>query len=203
MPLRTKLFIIIGVIVLIILSISMFFLVGAEKIKEKIDPSASTPALTDTNSSQSTQTNVDQQVGQTVNDVDVSKVEIKKLTSEETEKNGVRQLARIFTERYGSYSTDSNFQNVKDLESLSTNDLWQVLKAKIGTTQNGSEYLGMSTKVVSMKLTKWGASSAQVDLDTLRKEEKSGGAITSKNQSITVYLVKTSGKWLVDDVKWE
>jgi hypothetical protein len=201
LSLRARLFIIISLIVLVILGISIFLVIRSKK-----------PVGGET-----TTTTVG---GNTVNVIDSSNFNynpnfntplaggevpqgtpIKPSTPLEIEQNAVRQLAKIFVERYNSYSTDNNFQNIIDVKELVTPELWQTLSAKIGKTQTAGSFMGVTTKVFTSELKDWGSKAATVSLSTAIREEKNG-ALSNRQQDLTVDLIKSGDGWLVAKFQW-
>src|SRR3989344_4404588 len=74
----------------------------------------------------------------------------------------VLNLARNFTERYGSWSTDTSYQNLRDLYPSVTSDLRREFDQTIaaGTTDQG--FKGAETRVINMSLDSYNQSRAQV-----------------------------------------
>lgn len=123
----------------------------------------------------------------------------------EAEKNAIRQLAKIFLERYGSYSTDSNYQNIRDVANLVTSEFWRILVVNIPVDSNpnpNSQFVGVTTVVMSAKLTKLSDISAEVMLDTVQTTDK-GGSESSDQKQAVVTLNKLGGDWLVSKLEWE
>ena len=203
MPLRTRIFIFISAAILLILGVSLLLIAASKKAKQNKVPASSTSTvgtsgnngaiqdtanyITDTSGSISGQTG--------------TKLTIQPLSSEEIEKNAVKQLAKIFIERYGSYSSDNNFQNIKEVKSLSTASLWTELSKKINSAPQTS-FVGVTTKVITSKVSDWSSGTATASLETTRTEENNG-VIKNSQQSATVYLVYSSSKWLVDKFEWK
>ncbi|OGH95071.1 MAG: hypothetical protein A2538_03990 [Candidatus Magasanikbacteria bacterium RIFOXYD2_FULL_41_14] len=124
-------------------------------------------------------------------------------TALETEQNSVRQLARIFIERYNSYSSAGNFENLLDVKDFSTPALWVKISGPLTSPRPPSgSFVGVSTLAVSSDLSDWQGSSAQVDIKTHITEDKEN-KVTSRLAGVSVYLVKTNGNWLVDKFIWE
>ena len=117
------------------------------------------------------------------------------------QKNGVQQLAKVFVERYGTYSTDNNFQNIKDVETLVTRSLWSKISAPISSKTVSQSFTGVTTKVISMDLTEWSDVKATVELKTSRIEEKNG-VVTTRYQTAVVSMVKQNVVWLIDKISW-
>jgi hypothetical protein len=118
----------------------------------------------------------------------------------EIEQNSVRQLAKIFTERFNTYSTDSGSQNIKEVQNLVSASMWKRITGK-GDTSGGT-FMGVTTEALTTSLDSWKPPSATVSLQTRRTIEQNG-LTSQKNQTITVTLTKASGSWLVDSYAWQ
>src|SRR3989344_3307594 len=190
MSLRARIFIIISIFVIFILGISIFLIV---RNKNKVaEPQTVTP--TDSTASQ----NGVQPSGQIlVGDQAPAGLPAKTATPLEAEKNGAVQLAKVFVERYGTYSSDNNFQNIKEVEALVTPALWSKISAPMNAKTSTASFVGVTTKVISLELTAWSDIAATVELKTTRTEEKNG-AVSTRYQNAIVQMVKTGGVWLAD-----
>ena len=202
MSLRARIFIIVSVVVLIILGISLFLM--SDFGKNAISPAAPTeqnlPETTQTNNSP-VNTTEQPVVNTTIPTIPVN------ITTEDTEKNAAKQLAKVFIERYGTYSTDNGSDNIRDVQGLVTPALWSTLSARINSTTvnenvapSGAFY-GISTQVFSMELVNWLPDNAKVSLQLVRTEEKNG-IRTVKHQNAEVIMVKQNEQWLVQNFKW-
>lgn len=200
LTLRTRIFIAISLVVLFILGISLIIIVSNKK-NQNNQAATSTPQTTTGNIIDQSNFN-SAQLQPNANTTVPSGLPVKAQTSVETEQNGVKQFAKIFAERYGSYSSDGNSQNVRDVETLVTLSLWTKISAKINTPQTAQSFYGITTRVITADLTKWSDSNAEVSLKTVRTETKSGNT-ANRYQNATVNLVKTGGTWLVDKFVWQ
>lgn len=197
MSLRARIFVVVSLIVLLVLGISIFLIISA-KNKAAQEQVQNTPTTTENIVEKN---NFDSaQLGQGATTVTPG-MPVKKLTSVEVEQNGVEQLAKIFAERYGTYSTDSNFQNIKDVQDLVTPALWTKLKAKI-TTGPAANFVGATAKVITSDLSDWDGASATVQMQaTVVKEQN--GVSTTLHQNVVVSMVKSGSSWLVNDFTWK
>ena len=194
MSLRARIFIIISIFVIFILGISIFLVVRNKN--KSAEPQTVTP--TDSTASQ----NGVQPNGQIlVGDQAPAGLPAKTATPLEAEKNGAVQLAKVFVERYGTYSSDNNFQNIKEVEALVTPALWSKISAPMNAKTSTASFVGVTTKVISLELTAWSDTAATVELKTTRIEEKNG-AVSTRYQNATVEMVKTGGVWLADKLVW-
>lgn len=193
--LRARIFILISVVLLIILAISVFLMMRFGKEKTATEPvNTSTGPLPSTSSPDTVP------VG-----TSISSPGARQLSLEDIEKNAAKQLAKIFIERYGTYSSDNESLNIKEVENLVASALWSSLSAKIKSGPNGqipgAEFMGMTTRVISAELKDWTGESAQAFLQTVRVEEKNG-VTNNQHQNVEVNLVKQGENWLVQNFKW-
>lgn len=195
MSLRTRIFIIISVIVLIILSISIFLVV-----KNKQQGNSNEPG----NISGGIDTAINPTTGMP-NDIGASApagLPVKPLSSLEIEKNNVEQLAKIFVERYGTYSTDNEFENIKEVKSLVTQALWSQISAVMNIKNTSQNFLGITTKVISVSISNWSADKVSLTLNAMRTEDKNG-ATTTRYQNVVVEMIKAGGVWLASSIVWQ
>ena len=195
MSLRARIFIVISIIVALVLAVSIFLLVRSRQKNTQTPQSTNTTQTPDNSSTVlpgvQTQTPTEIPAG----------LPAKVPTTQEIEQNGVRQLAKIFIERYGTYSTDNESQNIIEVQPLVTKSLWSKISAGIQTKTTNQPFVGLTTKVVTATLADWSASKAIVNLKTSRTESKDS-AITTRNQNVTVEMVKENGVWLANSIVW-
>jgi hypothetical protein len=118
------------------------------------------------------------------------------------------RLANLFTERFGSYSTQAQFQNVIDLKPFMTTKMQKWADTYVANQKklvvNATGYTIIATKVLTTTITSQTGTTAEVRLTTLRTEE--GTTIngqTSYNQDIILHLVKQDANWVVDEAQWQ
>ena len=195
MSLRARIFIIISVVVLLNLSVSILLVV-----KSRNSGSVNTPATTP-DSSNTNPDNLSNPAGGAGTQVPVGSP-VKPLTSLEVEQNGAEQLAKIFIERYGTYSTDNEFENIKEAQAFVSKALWSKISLGINVKNPNSGFLGLTTKVVSVDMISWSDSKAVFDLKIMRNENKSG-VVTTRYQNVIVEMVKENNVWLADSLVWK
>lgn len=116
-------------------------------------------------------------------------------------------VAKIFIERFGSYSTESNYANIDDILALATTTLQTQLntiadeaRAKLSAD---TAYYGISTKVISQNLDSSTDTETKLTVMTQREEAVGSPGNTSvKYQNITLDLVKSGDTWLVNSFTW-
>ncbi len=117
--------------------------------------------------------------------------------------HAAQSLARIFVERIGSYSSQSNYQNIDDLMDLMTarvQDWAQGLK----TEQNTDEYTGVTTRGLSLKTISFNEKrNAVIEVSAQRQYSADDKEDSIEYQKAQVHLVYTAGEWLVDGIFWQ
>jgi len=120
-----------------------------------------------------------------------------------------RKTAKIFVERYGSYSSQSNFQNIEDAIYLASSklavSLQQTLDEKRKIVTGGEVYNGVATKVLADEVIsgKFGEEKTVLLLKTQRITSTGSDNSGTKYQDAEVTVIKENGMWKVDEMRWK
>ena len=197
LSLRARIFIVISLVVLVVLGISIFLLVRSNKQTTPEDQPAGIENLP-------VETSLPVTAPVSVTNVS-GNIKVNPVSSLEAQQNATEQMAKIFLERFNSYSSESQYQNVRDVQTLVSNNYWIQLSAKLPTVQTvqdtSAPFVSMITKAYSSKLSLWSDASATVDLQVKITEEKNG-VVSGRDQQAKVFLVKEGQNWLVDKFEW-
>lgn len=134
--------------------------------------------------------------------------QIPPVSAEEKARNDVLVLAGTFVERFGSYSNQSNYENITDLRPFMTTGMqnWSGNYVKQLTDQNKNRagYYGITTKAASFDLKNFdfAGGAAEITVGTQRREN-SGEGEKVVYQDIELSIKKISDKWLVDGAWWQ
>lgn len=121
-------------------------------------------------------------------------------TTEERERIYVKQLARTFVERFETYSNQNDNRNITDASELATDNMAAYVATK--SQQEGSEYQGVTTKVISMDVVSFSGSSASVKIGAqVESQTRSASNTTYKNGRVE--LLKVDGVWKVSGLFWD
>ncbi len=124
-----------------------------------------------------------------------------------TDQESILRLARIFVERYGTFSNRNNFENITSLEPFMTTRFQQESAEYISQRQSNGipdEYYGITTTVASLQLEEFVEDeAATVRVATRRVETKSTQDPTVFTQYIQVQFKNVEGSWKVDSATWE
>lgn len=114
----------------------------------------------------------------------------------------VTNLARNFSERYGSWSTDSGFQNLYDLFPVITASLRQEFETTIARSASPSNFVGYSTKALNIDIQRLTEAQATVVVTTQRVQSGAGDNPVDY-EDLRLTMVKQGDFWYVDSADWQ
>jgi len=117
------------------------------------------------------------------------------------------RLANLFTERFGSYSSESEFQNIVELKSYMTKTMqvWadNYIKQLKAQPKTGG-YSSVVTKAVSTEVINSTSVKAEVKVTTQRQEEEANiNGSQTYYQDISLEFNKSDDDWLVNKATWQ
>lgn len=198
--LRARIFIITSVIVLLILGISIGLLLFSRSRQAPASPPAA-PIVDTTSGATNTLPIITAPLKTEVQDTVPTGIPVKERTPTEVTQGAVKQFAKIFIERYTTYSTDSNFQNIRDVEELVTPRLWSILSAKLATPPASTAFTGVTTQAIMVTLLDWQDTAATLEIKTRQVTTKGASASATTYVTYKVRLEKQANAWLVDSVE--
>lgn len=121
-------------------------------------------------------------------------------TGETNEELSIKQLARLFVERFATYSNQNNNQHIADVLPLVT----QKMASWVNTqkTTPGTSYTGVTTKVIASAVTSFASTASTVTVDVQQVTENEGGTQTSYRSGM-VNFIQEDGAWKVDGFFWK
>ena len=134
-----------------------------------------------------------------------------KVSDEEKMKSDLGRLAAAFSERFGSYSNQGEFENILDLKPLMTKKMqdWAddfIAKSK-AARGNTSVYFGVTTKAVSTNISELseGDGRAKVTVKNQRREASGTMADNVKiyYQELDLVFLKVGDEWKVNEATWK
>lgn len=118
----------------------------------------------------------------------------------------LESLSTSFTERYGSFSTESDYANLKDVMPLMTEAFAASTSAAIASATPEADYYGVTTRVLNVTVESRddAAGTARVRVSTQRQEAKGGVQnLSVKYQEIVLDFVTEEGGWKIDAADWQ
>ncbi len=188
MPLRTRIFILVTLVVLIVLGVSLVLVVKfSNKPAASVPVSQPSPSFNQSNFV----------IPGTPATVIPQNVTVKPSDSAAVTENTVRQLAKIFVERFNTYSSDNMFQNIRDVQAMVTDDYWKKIGLPLTRPINPpTTFVALTTKVMAITSSNVQASMALVVLKA-QKTSTSGALTSISNANYSVSLVKSGSDWLI------
>ena len=119
--------------------------------------------------------------------------------------SSAQAVAKTFAERYGSFSTEASFQNLRDVMPLMTVAFATETEQQIATMELGGNFYGVTTRVISLQIDQDDTTgTATASLQTQR-EEAFGTAqnITVKYQDIILGMILENDTWVVSSAEWQ
>lgn len=110
-----------------------------------------------------------------------------------------KQVAKIFVERFATYSNQNNNQNIDDVLSMST----PVMARWLETQRKDfvSEYIGVNTVVVASRVLNGDESKATVEVD-VQQENMTNNGVQVQQKTGRVDLVMENNDWKIDGFYW-
>ncbi len=116
----------------------------------------------------------------------------------------LQSLAIIFAERYGSYSTESDFSNIYDVMDLMSGSFKTETEKFLASVKAATEYYGVTTRVLTTKVTSSDETSATVEVSTQREESKGSPQNSEiKYQKLILSCLKENAVWKVNGAVWQ
>ncbi len=116
-----------------------------------------------------------------------------------------RQMAELFAERYGSYSNQGDYRNLRDLLPVMSAGYRSRTEAFLATAQTapGQPYEGVTSVKVSTDVRSMTDDEAVIAV-TLQQERSTGTAAPAiAYRTLRMELLRSGENWLVDAAVWE
>jgi len=145
---------------------------------------------------------------ETVNEPSVKETFENPLITEEPEVQGstaAQQMAELFAERFGSYSNQGDYQNLRDLLPVMTARYRSSTEAFLATAESapGQPYEGVTSVKISTDVRSVDEDSAVIAV-TLQQSRSVGVApATTGYRTLRMELEIVGTDWRVDEASWE
>lgn len=127
-------------------------------------------------------------------------------TAEEERQETVSRLARLFAERFGTFSNQSRYEGITDIMAVTTDSFQTWLREtylpKIKQDNSGLAYAGQTTRVMSVTIDKISDADAQVTVH-VQRAMTSELATEAQYPILKLSLIRSDNIWLVDSAHWD
>ncbi len=137
-----------------------------------------------------------------------SKEIVKDVAPEEKQKRELENFVSYFVERFGSYSNQTNMDNIKELKSFATDSFSKYIDKYVDEIWNKHPYslgyFGVVTKVVVVDIDNYSQNKTEftVKIDA-RREEKTDSGENTYNQKVVVEVLKTQNGYKINKLEWK
>lgn len=121
----------------------------------------------------------------------------------------LQRLAASFVERYGSYSNQSGYANILDLEIFMSRALKRLtldyIERSRGQNRQTDIYYGLTTKAVVVETKQFDDYAGQAEFIVKTQRKESAGVSANARtfqQDASVVIIKEGGAWKVDKLTW-
>jgi len=137
-------------------------------------------------------------------------IENKQVNKDEITKTELKMIAASFAERFGSFSNQSDYGNIRDLKIFMTAGMqkWAddfIIESR-AENSDSSIYHGFTTKAITKEIRQFdeAAGRAEILIKTQRKEAAgTTGNTTTFYQDIIIKFIKEKGAWKVSEANWQ
>lgn len=130
------------------------------------------------------------------------------LTAQETAlaEGDLQTLSTLFVERSGSFSSESNFANTKDLLPLMSAHYRQVTEQTMASAAPQTSYYAVTTRVLSVRMDMQDDTAGQAAATVSTQRQEAKGTIQNisvRYQMAKITFVKEGSVWRVDSLTWQ
>lgn len=154
-------------------------------------------------------TNLNTNINQLSNQTPTSTLVIPQVSEEDKLKAQLERLSTSFVERYGSYSNQSDFENLEDLLPFMSQSFSQwaedFVSLQRANRQESAIYYGLTTRALNSETIEFAPENGLIKVKvSTQRQEVVGSAVNSKvyYQDAEVELIKENDIWKVSRITW-
>lgn len=132
--------------------------------------------------------------------------ELPPLDDEQINKAQIENSARIFAERFGTFSYYDNFDSLSEIKSMMTDSFYSwvnnTYKQQLSNEYNeNSQYKSATAQAISSQITQYNETSAVVEI-TVMQIKKNIKENQELERKLKLEFVKQESDWLVNSAYW-
>jgi hypothetical protein len=129
-------------------------------------------------------------------------------TQEPSTQSVLLALAQVFAEKFGSFSNHANFQNLRDLEPLMTEDMkaWSARYMAENPNKPNDQFYGVTTRALKAELVSINPEETEAQVVVTTQQAESRGTSGSPGISyakLSISFKKIGTQWLVNSAVWQ
>ncbi|MBU4332016.1 hypothetical protein KKD19_00100 [Patescibacteria group bacterium] len=130
------------------------------------------------------------------------------VSPEEVKRGQLAQFSSSFAEKFGSYSSQNNYQNFKELKVFMTPQMWSWVENNLIISGEGDKdiYYGQTTKALSTQENSYDAVGGNAEFLVKCQRQEAGDNFVNPRvyyQDITIELERYGDNWLVAAAYWQ
>ncbi len=193
---RRRLLIIAAIILLVLIGIGIALWLWLRNPDVVTVTNTNTNAVVNTNATTVTNTN---------SSTNTTTDPIANTTIDRSERQAISSVASSFTERFGSYSSDTNFENIERSRYLMTDAMSNQGDRIIQAGQSQDDgFSSVDSVAAGVTITDYedGATGATVEVSVRQTKRVGEGTVSHVNAKARLTLKKENSRWLVDSFRW-
>lgn len=137
-------------------------------------------------------------------------IKVAPIKKTEINQDDLMRMASAFAERFGSFSNQSDYDNVRDLKIFMSAkmQIWadNYISQAQSSHQQSAIYYGVTAKAITTEVKQFNNESGQAEiLVKTQKKEAAGVTINSSifYQDVIIKFIKEKGAWKIDSAIWQ
>ncbi|MDO9399408.1 MAG: hypothetical protein Q7T79_01850 [bacterium] len=137
-------------------------------------------------------------------------IKVAPIKKTEINQDDLARIASAFTERFGSFSNQSDYGNIRDLKLFMSSKMqtWadNYISQAQASNQQTAIYYGITTKAITTEVKQFDSESGQAEiLIKNQRKEAIGTTINASTfyQNIIIKFIREKGAWKIDSAIWQ
>ena len=195
MTLRKKILLIVGSIILAIIVIVLLVVMMNRKVAPQAD------VVPDDGLGIISEPVTEESIPKIEETLNIKIAPVAPVATEDAGERYIRQLARIFTERIGTYSNQNDNQHIDGVASMTTATMQKYLVSQ--AIAPAATYSGVTTRVISSEMQSLSENTAVVAVGVQQEVRNGGGQPETVYKNGRVNFSQEAGEWKVSGLYWD
>ena len=137
-------------------------------------------------------------------------IKVAPIKKNEINQDDLARIASAFAERFGSFSNQSDYENIRDLKLFMSSKMQTWADNYISQAQANHQqtaiYYGITTKAISTEVKQFNSESGQAEILIKNQRKEATGTTINASifyQDIIIKFVREKGAWKIDSAIWQ